>query len=93
MGMTEEQIAGAQPMIGAGCKLCGKTGYRGRVALYEVMPFYDELKELVLQGASSAEIKAEMVGLGIDTLRMAGIKKVLEGMTTPEEIMRVTVGD
>lgn len=93
LGMTDEQIAVAEPQIGAGCKNCGKTGYRGRVALYEVMTFKDELKELVLQGASSAELKTEMIGLGIDTLRIAGIKKVMEGATTPEEVLRVTVGD
>ena len=62
MGMTAEQIGrGDASSTGAGCKTCNDTGYKGRVALYEVMPFTDELKELVLQGASTAEIKAEMI--------------------------------
>jgi len=76
-----------------GCKTCSGTGYKGRIALYEVMPFYESLKELVLQGASTAEIKAEAIRNGLQTLRMSGLKKLAEGITTPEEIMRVSVGD
>ena len=60
-------------MKGRGCGTCNNTGYKGRVALYEVMPFTDPLKELVLQGASAAEIKAEMIRGGMQSLRMAGI--------------------
>jgi type IV pilus assembly protein PilB len=93
VGMTDEQIADATILVGAGCKSCSNTGYKGRVALYEVMPFGDELKELVLQGASAAEIKAEMIQTGVSTLRMAGINKILEGVTTPEEVLRVTMED
>jgi type IV pilus assembly protein PilB len=93
MGMTEEMIAGAKIMKGKGCGTCNNTGYKGRVALYEVMPFTDPLKELVLQGASAAEIKAEMIRGGTLSLRLAGIQKILEGMTTPEEVLRTTVED
>jgi type IV pilus assembly protein PilB len=93
MGMSEEQIAGAKIMKGRGCGVCNNTGYKGRVALYEVMPFYDALKELVLQGASAAELKTEMIRQGVQSLRMAGIAKILDGMTTPEEILRTTVED
>ena len=93
LGMTADQLATVQPMHGAGCNTCGNTGYKGRVALYEVMPFTEELKELTLQGASAAEIKAEMIQLGIPSLRMAGINKIIEGVTTPEEILRCTVDD
>ena len=93
MGMTDEQIRGAKIMKGRGCQTCNNTGYKGRVALYEVMPFIDPLKELVLQGASAAEIKTEMIKNGVQSLRMAGIQKILEGMTTPEEILRTTVDD
>ncbi len=93
MGFTAEQIAKATIMHGRGCATCNNTGYKGRVALYEVMPFSDPLKELVLQGASGAEIKAEMIRQGVKTLRMAGITKILEGVTTPEEVLRTTVED
>ena len=93
LGMTEEQVRTATVNRGRGCTTCGETGYKGRVALYEVMPFEDELKELVLSGGSAAELKAEMIRGGVATLRMAGINKILEGVTTPEEVLRCTVDD
>jgi type IV pilus assembly protein PilB len=93
MGMSEQQASMATIYRGRGCKSCGNTGYRGRIALYEVMPFTDDLKELVLQGASATEMKHEMIRKNIATLRMAGINKILEGVTTPEEILRTTVDD
>jgi len=93
LGLKSEDLARSRMFKGRGCKSCNNTGYRGRIALYEVMPFIESLKELVLQGASAAEIKAEMIRSNIKTLRIAGIGKVMEGVTTPEEILRVTVGD
>ena len=93
MGMTEEQIRKGTIMKGKGCATCSQTGYKGRVALYEVMPFTDPLKELVLQGASAAELKTEMIRGGTQSLRLAGIQKILEGVTTPEEVLRTTVED
>jgi type IV pilus assembly protein PilB len=93
MGFTEEQIRKATIMKGRGCNTCNNTGYKGRVALYEVMPFTDPLKELVLQGASAAELKTEMIRGGVQSLRMAGIQKIMEGVTTPEEVLRTTVDD
>ena len=93
LGFSPEQIAAGNLFKGRGCDKCGDKGYKGRVALYEVMPFMDELKELVLQGASAAEIKMEMIRNGVNSLRLAGINKVLEGVTTPEEVLRCTVAD
>ena len=78
---------------GKGCPSCGHTGYKGRIALYEVMPMYEELKELVLNGASAAELKREAMRLGMKTLRQSGITKVKEGITTIEEVLRVTMAD
>jgi type IV pilus assembly protein PilB len=93
-GFTDADIAGGiRVMKGAGCRECNNTGYRGRVALYEVMPFTDRLKEMVLQGCSTAELKDEMIRHGIQTLRMAGLAKVKVGMTTIDEVMRVTAAD
>jgi len=92
-GMTEGELSSARISEGAGCRMCGETGYKGRVALYEVMPMSDELKECVLQGYSSIELKREAVRLGMQTLRQAGLKKVREGMTTLEEVLRVTRAD
>ena len=93
LGMSEEQIRRAVIYKGKGCGTCNNTGYKGRVALYEVMPFTDPLKELVLSGGSAAEIKTEMIRGGVQSLRMAGIAKILDGVTTPEEILRCTVDD
>ncbi|MDI1432178.1 MULTISPECIES: type IV-A pilus assembly ATPase PilB [Polyangium] len=92
-GFTPDQLKNAKLMKGAGCKTCNGSGYKGRVALYEVMRFTDNLKELVLQGASTAELKTAAIKNGMMTLRMAGIEKVMQGMTTTEEIGRVTMGD
>ena len=80
-------------MKGVGCRTCNDTGYKGRIALYEVMRFTDTLKEMVLQGSSTAELKAAAIKNGMMTLRMSGIQKVLDGMTTTEEILRVTMSD
>ncbi|HMJ13171.1 MAG TPA: ATPase, T2SS/T4P/T4SS family, partial [Polyangiaceae bacterium] len=93
MGFQEAQLEGATIMKGAGCATCNNTGYKGRIALYEVMRFHDELKEMVLQGASTAELKVAAIRRGMATLRASGIRKVMEGMTTPEEILRVTMAD
>ncbi len=93
-GVTEEQLsAGFQPMEGEGCDVCNDTGYKGRIAFYEVMVFSDELKELVLQGCSTAELKSEAIRLRMQTLRMSGLKKVGEGVTTLKEVLRVTAAD
>lgn len=92
-GFTEEQITTGKVYRGAGCRTCGDTGYKGRIALYEAMPMTDRLKEMVLQGCSAAELKVQMVQDGINTLRMAGINKCLAGVTTVEEIHRCTVSD
>jgi type IV pilus assembly protein PilB len=92
-GFSAEQINTAKLMKGAGCRTCNGSGYKGRVALYEVMRFSDTLKEMVLQGASTAELKLGAIKNGMMTLRMSGIKKISDGVTTPEEVMRVTMGD
>ncbi len=93
VGFTPEQIEGAVLQHGQGCNTCNGTGYKGRVALYEVMRFTDDLRDLVLQGASTAELKAAAIKGGMSSLRMSGIKKCLEGVTTIEEVLRVTMAD
>ena len=93
IGFTAAQSEKVRLMKGVGCRTCSNTGYKGRVALYEVMPFGDDLKEAVLQGNSTAELKLAAIKLGMRTLRMSGIQKCIEGVTTTEEIMRVTAHD
>ena len=78
---------------GKGCATCGGTGYKGRIALYEVMPFSEGLKEQVLNGCSTADLKKHAISEGMQSLRMSGIAKVAEGVTTIEEILRVTMAD
>jgi type IV pilus assembly protein PilB len=93
LGCKREQIQGVTFYKGSGCRNCADTGYKGRVALYEVMPFWDPLKEMVLNGASTAELKMEAIKLGMRSLRMAGIQKVLEGVSTADEIGNNTAAD
>ena len=93
MGMAPEDAAVAKVFQGSGCRTCNGTGFKGRVAFYEVMVFGEELKEMVLQGASTAELKAEAIRLNMQTLRHAGLEKLRSGVTTLEEVMRVTAAD
>jgi type IV pilus assembly protein PilB len=79
------------PMKGVGCEKCNKTGYKGRVGLYEVMEVTEELRELVLVGASGLELRRKAVDEGMITLRQSGLRKVKEGVTTIEEVVRETV--
>lgn len=76
-----------------GCSECNNTGYSGRIALYEVMPIKDEIKELILTGAPAIEIKKEAVKLGMITLRQSGINKILQGITSVDEVIRITFED
>ncbi|MGE5311499.1 MAG: type IV-A pilus assembly ATPase PilB [Nitrospirota bacterium] len=93
LGVSEEEVGSFASYKGAGCSTCNQTGYKGRIALYEVMPLYDETKELVLVGASTAELKREAMRLGAITLRQAGINKLKQGITTVEEVVRCSVKD
>ncbi len=76
---------------GKGCPACNFTGMKGRTAIYEVMPVTPEVRELILRGASTTEIRELAQQQGMKTLRQAGLLKVLEGATTAEEILRVTI--
>ncbi|MEK6531781.1 MAG: type IV-A pilus assembly ATPase PilB [Deltaproteobacteria bacterium] len=93
LGVAPEDARKMNVSKGNGCATCGGSGYKGRIALYEVMPFTESIKELVLNGASSAEIKRASIKDGMKSLRMSGITKVGEGVTTIEEILRVTMAD
>jgi type IV pilus assembly protein PilB len=92
-GFSAEEIGTFQPFAPAGCKACNDRGYKGRIAVYEVMPLWDGLKELVIQGCSAAELKQEAIRLGFRTLRMAALAKVKAGMTTLAEAVGNTAPD
>lgn len=78
---------------GEGCDTCNQTGYKGRVALYEVMPISDEIKELILQGASVFDVKKQAISSGMKTLRRSGLLKVKSGLTSLEEVLENTFPD
>jgi type IV pilus assembly protein PilB len=90
-GFTPEDAKSVVPQRGKGCDKCNKTGYKGRVGLYEVMEVTDELKELILVGASALELRRKAVEDGMVTLRQSGLSKVKEGVTTIDEVVRETV--
>jgi type IV pilus assembly protein PilB len=93
LGVSEEEFGTFTCYRGQGCPVCNGTGYRGRVALYEVMPMHEQIRELVLLGASAAEIKKESIRLGMITLRRSGITKLKQGVTSIEEVIRSSVKD
>jgi type IV pilus assembly protein PilB len=90
-GFTAEESKSVIPKRGKGCERCNGTGYKGRVGLYEVMEITEELRELILVGASALELKRKAVDEGMITLRRSGLRKVMEGVTTIEEVARETV--
>ncbi len=90
-GYTPEEAKSTTIYHGRGCGTCNNTGYKGRVALYEVMEVTDDLKELILVGASALELKKKALEGGMITLRKSGLMKVAAGMTTLEEVVRETV--
>ena len=90
-GFSQEEAQKVMPKRGSGCEKCNNTGYKGRVGLYEVMEISDELRELILVGASGLELKRKAVEEGMITLRRSGLHKVVEGVTTIEEVARETV--
>jgi type IV pilus assembly protein PilB len=90
-GFTQDEAGQVVPKRGRGCEKCNNTGYKGRVGLYEVMEITEELRELILVGASGLELKRKAVDEGMITLRRSGLRKVMEGVTTVEEVARETV--
>ncbi|MGE5358528.1 MAG: GspE/PulE family protein, partial [Bacteroidales bacterium] len=91
VGFSHEDAQCVKVFKGTGCEKCSNTGYKGRVGLYEVMELTEELKELVLVGASSLELRRKATEQGMITLRQSGLRKIREGMTTIEEVVRETV--
>jgi type IV pilus assembly protein PilB len=90
-GFTQEEAQTVVPKKGKGCETCNNTGYKGRVGLYEVMEVTEQLRELILVGASALELRKKAVEEGMITLRRSGLQKVIDGVTTIEEVARETV--
>jgi type IV pilus assembly protein PilB len=90
-GFTPDEAGAVVPKKGKGCEKCNQTGYKGRVGLYEVMEITEQLRELILVGASALELRKKAVEEGMITLRRSGLRKVMDGVTTIEEVARETV--
>ena len=93
IGVPPEEVGEYNPMRGQGCGTCNGTGYKGRIAVYEIMLFNEEVREFILNGASTLELKREAVRQGMKTLRMSALQKLQEGVTTIDEIVRATAPD
>jgi type IV pilus assembly protein PilB len=92
-GMDPAIAGEVVPVKGRGCRVCSETGFKGRLAIYEVMELKEELKEFVLNGASALELKREASRLGMKTLRQSALSKLQEGITTLSEVFRVSAAD
>ncbi|MEE8201782.1 MAG: type IV-A pilus assembly ATPase PilB [Candidatus Acidoferrales bacterium] len=91
IGFTPEEAKKVKTFKGKGCERCNGTGYKGRAGLYEVMEIGDDIRELVLVGASALELKKKAIEQGMITLRRSGLIKIADGVTTIEEVIRETV--
>src|SRR5688572_11178997 len=91
IGFTAEEAKSLKTYKGKGCVTCNSTGYKGRIGLYEVLEITDEIRELILIGASALELRKKAVDDGMITLRESGLHKIRAGVTTPEEVVRETV--
>ena len=91
--MEQERAGQVAAVKGAGCRSCSETGFKGRIAVYEVMPLEDELKEFVLNGASALDLKRAAIRLGMKTLRQSALGLLAEGITTFGEVLRVSAAD
>jgi len=91
VGFSTEETKTMKTFKGKGCSTCNNTGYKGRIGLYEVMEITDELRELILIGASALELRKKAVDDGMITLRESGLHKIRAGVTTIEEVVRETV--
>jgi type IV pilus assembly protein PilB len=90
-GFDPRELAGLRVHRGRGCAACSGSGYKGRVGLYEVMEMTEAIRDLVMVGATAVEIRRKALEEGMLTLRMSGLEKVRQGITSLEEVLRETV--
>jgi len=91
LGFTKENLSQFKPMVGRGCTSCNQSGYKGRIAIYEVLDFSQNLKEMVLRGETSIAIKAQAMKDGMKSLRQSALTKVAEGRTSLQEALSLTM--
>ena len=93
LGMTKDQIAGKSFFRGSGCDQCNNTGYKGRIALFELMIMNDKIRDMIMSNCSTDDLRDEAERDGMVTLREAGLNMAYDGVTTLDEIVRETVSD
>jgi type IV pilus assembly protein PilB len=93
LNLTADNLQGATIQKGRGCSDCSNTGFRGRMGIFEIFTIDDEARKLIYDKAASSVLRARAREMGMRTLREDGIRKVLAGLTTPEEVIRATIGD
>jgi type IV pilus assembly protein PilB len=91
VGFAATETKEIKTFKGMGCAACNGTGYKGRVGLYEVMEVTEDMRELILVGASGLELRRKAIEEGMLTLRLSGLEKIRQGLTTVEEVVRETV--
>jgi general secretion pathway protein E/type IV pilus assembly protein PilB len=87
------QLRDSQVMRGAGCDQCRQTGYRGRMGIFEVFIIDDEVRHMINKRSSTLHLRQRARELGMRTLREDGVRKVLAGLTTADEVISITIGD
>jgi type II secretory ATPase GspE/PulE/Tfp pilus assembly ATPase PilB-like protein len=90
LGFTENELAGKKIYKGAGCKRCGGTGYRGRIGIFEMLEMNSKLRELAFERSTVTTLRAAARASGMKTLLEDGRRKILAGMTTPDDVVRTT---
>jgi type IV pilus assembly protein PilB len=93
LSLTEEDLKGRKIYRGRGCDFCNGSGYKGRMGLFEIMVLDDELRELIIQNASTQLLRAEALKRGMRTLRQAGLLAIFDGLTTMDEVVRETLAE
>ncbi len=91
VGFAPDEVKSVRIKRGRGCERCNSSGYKGRIGLFEVLLFTDEIRDMILSGASSIELKRKAIEEGMVSLRMSGLQKIREGSSTLEEVLRETV--
>jgi general secretion pathway protein E/type IV pilus assembly protein PilB len=91
--LNPDEVKNATIFRGTGCNECAKTGYRGRMGIYEIFSIDDEVRRLIYEKVPSNVIRARARELGMRTLREDGVRKIMAGITTPEEVISITQGD
>ncbi len=89
-GFVAEDLQGWRPLGPVGCDQCNKTGYQGRMGLYQVMPVSDAMREVIMRGGTSLDLARQAAQEGVLTMRQSGLRRIKEGVTSLEEVLRVT---